>query len=87
MEFLAGEDDDEFEGENGEDGIDNENEEEEEPKNGDAIRGRGDGKIRKGLSLQKREDKFKGQMKKIRHKKIKVAFENAEENYNEDLLN
>jgi hypothetical protein len=93
LEFLAGDDAD-FGGEDSDEDdearkdLENESDEEQSNrKNNLSKRTGSEENSRKVIPLHKREKKLKDQVKKIQHKKIKVAFENADEAYNADLLN
>jgi len=92
LEYLAGHDDFDLDEEDEDSDGDEDNEENDDDKEPKKIetsgrKGKGVFHATKSEPLGKREQKVRDTMKKIKHKKLKVAFEDAEENFNEDLLN
>jgi len=95
LEYLAGhedfdldeDDDEDLDGDESGEGEEDENDE--EPKKPETLGRKGNGVVNstKTEPLGKRDQKLRNTVKKIKHKKLKVAFEEAEDNYNEDLLN
>jgi protein MAK16 len=95
LEYLAGHEDfDLDEDDEDVDGGDDQDQESDEEDGGSLRKPETSGRRNNGAPvatraepLGKREQKLRDTVKQIKQKKLKVAFEEAEDNYNEDLLN